>query len=1136
MAMAIDVATGAVTLEARDIHITGRFPLTWERTFSSGMLDQEDSHLGPGWTNAYFTKLTRVGKDYQFRGPGGALVQFPDPDDSLDRDGVIRDLGSFHEIARQGYYLRITHWSTNGKITRYLFAPGRNGQWWPLRWIEDAAGNGLELAWDEQGRLKGIRQKHEKRTLAVAYSAAGRIAAIAFRYPDNRLQTLVRYEYDGSGRMCLAKNALEGGDRYEYEASGHVRRELAKDGGIFTYRYDEKGRCIRMSGLDNYDLKVLRYLDHIRWTEVTNSLGSTHRYQWLATGQVSLHIDPLGAKSETEYDDLGRILSKTGPLGEKTVYAYDEAGNRHKHTDALGNETVFEYNAHHQVIKQVDANSQAWVKEYDASNRPIAAVDPLGNRCGIEYDPAGNPILLKKADGSESRRTYSEAGNLVEIIDWAGGRTRMNHDEYGRVVERREPDGRTSKRQYDLLGRVTQIAYDTGMVVKYRYDVAGNVLSVTSSAESPVHFTYGTCRRLLEKRFGAGQAVRFSWGTEPERLETVTNELGEQYRFQYDACDRIIAETGFDGRKTVFEYGLSGHCIARTNALGQTIAWERDPLGRIIKETLDGEFPSSFEFDKAGNLVFASNDWSSIRFERDGAGRATKESQGGIDLAREYGPMGEVLHLETNAGARFDYAYDGFGLVQSVEAEGFGTFEYSRNDRQDVSGLSMPGGLRLEQSHDSRGRLLKQVLHGNAPDQEALVEREYTYDLGGMLQSEVDAKWGTSRFAHDETRRLIRFATDGSRWDFLLNPAGDPIALSRNGEEEARIEYGPGGELRRRPPYEYDYDGAGRMIAKREIRDGTTTRAWSFTWDAKDRLLSAVTPDGGTWSYGYDPFGRRCLKKGPEREIRYVWDKDVLLHELEAGKETLTWGFQPHGFKPLFKIQGGKLFPIILDRLGTPREMLDGDSRVIWSIRLDPWGNPLDGKGRLEDCPFRLPGQYYDAETGLHYNRFRYFDPTTGRYLSRDPILLAGGFSTYRYVNNPTKWIDPFGLCEDENEVLYRTMSQEDFEELQRTGRMPATTETTTSPTQSFSEDYDGVLVEFQLKPGTIAQLESIGVSDGSPLVRSQYPDMPIGGKGWNREHARFKGEGTQINIALGKGDALDIFNDNITDYNVIRP
>lgn len=112
----------------------------------------------------------------------------------------------------------------------------------------------------------------------------------------------------------------------------------------------------------------------------------------------------------------------------------------------------------------------------------------------------------------------------------------------------------------------------------------------------------------------------------------------------------------------------------------------------------------------------------------------------------------------------------------------------------------------------------------------------------------------------------------------------------------------------------------------------------------------------------------------------------------------------------------GELLYIHNDALGTPQAMTDESGNVVWTAETDPFGGAKvnedpDGDGKNIELNVRFPGQYYDKETGLHYNYYRYYNPSTGRYLTSDPIGLAGGTNTYSYVENrPLYWIDPYGL------------------------------------------------------------------------------------------------------------------------------
>src|SRR5690606_28703175 len=326
--MPINVASGTVSLSYRDISIPGRFPIVWKRSYSSHLPGPTDSPLGPGWSGNFFCTLTRKEKEWYFTDPEGGVVIFRDPEDKVERGGTIRDPGSYHEIAKAGFQLHVTHWDPEShEVLRYVFQPARNGRPWPLRSVETVSGFGLGVAWDESGRLKGVRQKLEKRTLAVSHTSEGRVASTAFLLADGRPQTLLSYRYDGKGRLSEAINALEYRDQYEYDSHGRITRELSKDGGIFSFKYDDKNRCVSTWGLENYDLKIIRYFDAIGRSEVSNSYGHVRRYEFLPSGQVISEMDPMGGEHKFEYDEFGRLSKKTNPVGAATSFEYDGSGN-----------------------------------------------------------------------------------------------------------------------------------------------------------------------------------------------------------------------------------------------------------------------------------------------------------------------------------------------------------------------------------------------------------------------------------------------------------------------------------------------------------------------------------------------------------------------------------------------------------------------------------------------------------------------------------------------------------------------------------------------------------------------------------------------------------------------------------------
>ena len=167
----------------------------------------------------------------------------------------------------------------------------------------------------------------------------------------------------------------------------------------------------------------------------------------------------------------------------------------------------------------------------------------------------------------------------------------------------------------------------------------------------------------------------------------------------------------------------------------------------------------------------------------------------------------------------------------------------------------------------------------------------------------------------------------------------------------------------------------------------------------------------------------RISKTYQGKTTRWVWDGNVPLHEWMEESDVTTWLFEEGTFIPAAKIVGDKSYSIITDYLGTPTEMYNSDGEKTWSAELDIYGSVRNFAGRsLSDCPFRYQGQYEDEETGLYYNRFRYYDPKIGNYLSQDPIGLAGSNpNIYAYVSDTNNRIDLFALDE-----LYALVARKD--------------------------------------------------------------------------------------------------------------
>jgi len=236
----------------------------------------------------------------------------------------------------------------------------------------------------------------------------------------------------------------------------------------------------------------------------------------------------------------------------------------------------------------------------------------------------------------------------------------------------------------------------------------------------------------------------------------------------------------------------------------------------------------------------------------------------------------------------------------------------------------------------------------------------------------------------------------------------------------------------------YLWDDEGRLLEKRTASEGAAS-VWTYAWSAAGQLRHVEGPSGEIIDFAYDPMARRVEKRvshrpGPgERPVtlartRFVWDGDVLVHEIrETARrggdpivEERTYCFEDQSFEPALQrvgrpgddtaVSSGWL-SYMNDPAGAPDRLIASDGSVACEIERGAWGRGRAAAGSTETTPFGLQGQYEDQETGLAYNRFRYYDAEAARFISPDPMGLAGGVHPYTYASNVQTWVDPLGLA-----------------------------------------------------------------------------------------------------------------------------
>ncbi len=509
------------------------------------------------------------------------------------------------------------------------------------------------------------------------------------------------------------------------------------------------------------------------------------------------------------------------------------------------------------------------------------------------------------------------------------------------------------------------------------------------------------------------------WGTEPERLDAIVNEKGEEYRFWYDALGRLISERTFDNRETSFSYDAADRLIAYKNAARERLTFVFRPCGRMVERHLPNGDVDRLTYDASGTLLAAETKDSSVRFELDPLGQIQRVSQDDFVLENTFDADGNRVGLATSLGHRATFDLNSSAQLARLTLEGGESFTFGFDSLGRETSRLLPGNIRLDQAHDLRGRLVEQVLYTELARSGAgqlhtrgreLMSRSYRHAPDGQLIGMKDSLRGDYRYQYHPEHRLVETLLENRPVEqFRYDATGNIVSFASDGVQ-GHAQYAVGNRLDEWGASRFSYDAQGRLSRRIDRRPDGGEDVWEFSWDAVDQLRTVCRPDGDTWHYKYDFFGRRIAKSGRSGETRYVWDGDTIVHEVAPGRDATTWVYEPRSFTPLATLVGKEVFAVVCDQLGVPRDLVSRRGTIVWSSGQSSWGQHTNGKPAGITCPIRFPGQWFDEETGLHYNRHRYYDPRIGRYISADPIGERGELNFYRYAINPLNFIDPLGL------------------------------------------------------------------------------------------------------------------------------
>ncbi len=1006
----ISLITGEELLSLEDFTLRGSLSLTFERTYRTG--HDDNVGMGCGWTFTGCQRLETNDDTWLLHHSDGRQIAFC-PIEIGEAAFNTREKATLTYLDHGLMRLEIDG-------DKWIMEPFAQG--WLVTHLVDAFENFYHFERDDHGRWSGCHGDHG-RGFRVDWNDQGFIAGFipsgSWYHHAEREETepyqaipFARYSYDDEGNLTAAFDRINACERYDYRNHVLIRRTL-KTGFNFYFewdRYDIHARCQSTWGdHGNYRYQFQWYLDE-RLVAVTNVLGHQELVAWDEAGNIISERDGNGNTTAYRYDKIGNLVMVIDALDRKTEYLYDDMGRLVQVIDPMGGSTLPAYR--HDGLPDFiqDRAGNAWLTEYNARGAEVATWDPHNSVTFYENDRRGNRTRTTYADGTQEVRHWNSAGDNVMIVHTNGGITRQKFDHDGNLIEQRQPDGEVLRFENDAMGRPTRVLFPDGTSELFFWTAANDIWKHCDRGGRVTRYDYAGLRQPQSQTNPDGTVIRYHYDNE-RNLIRLDNEEGESMTFAYDGAENLVERVGFDGRRHCFQYDAANRLLVREEP-GQTLLnYEYDALDNLItvcaEDPRDGSKTNSrYEYDHAGNLISALNKERHLSFRYDALGNLIEEWQDDEPLFFHYDAVGNLIGKELPNGKRVNIKRDHSGDWTAVHLEDHCLASVTRDRLGRERERHFGNGLIGLTEYDAAGRINQQRVHKQPLRWDLLNERRFDYDHVGNLVTREDAKRGTTRFCYDRSDFPVRVMQPPALGGDLVlahDRAGNIIGDSR------------GNRLQQFKDQAYAYDARGNLIERR--RGATQTETTTFEYNALDQMI-ACTHEGRRTTYAYDALGRRIRKTTDDEETVFYWDRLSLL--MEEQDDTQRWFFhEPESCIPLTAIRDDETFYFHVDQVGTPWEVSDARGRVQWSASYDTWGGTHAVECGRFDNPFRLQGQYFDQESGLHYNLNRYYDPENGRFCSQDPIGLAGGLNAYLYAPNTNRWVDPLGFCKESMQQKY---------------------------------------------------------------------------------------------------------------------
>lgn len=872
--------------------------------------------------------------------------------------------------------------------------------------------DGTELKFNDDGFLEEIEDRNGN-AITIALNGANyatRVTDATGRYfdidldgsnnfesvtsPDGKVWTFTR---NGSDDLVEVEwpelDSTTYTDEFAY-SSHRIVTHTDKRGKDWTFTYNMDGSLATEKNPYNH---TWTYIYASTYSEIENPLGKKTRHNY-SSGKLASVVDEasystsqtLGAinkpTSVTDkrgktwtytYDAKGNVLTKTNPLSKTWEYTYDGDNNVLTAEDPLGNITEYTYDANGNLTDVEDPLNRATAENvYDAYGQLLSVENALGKITEFAYDAHGNLETIEDPLTHTTTLDYDVMGRLTSTTDALSNVESVAYDEWGRPVTYTHPGSVTSLVAYDAESNTTATTNELGKVTSYVYDNAGRLTSTTNAESETESYAYNN----------AGYRT------------SVTNGRGKTRTYTYTDRGEVATLTLPDSSVEAWSYNGSGATSAYTNPLSQVIYYAYDDAGRQTGIDYPTGTDVSFSYDHADKRTGMTDSTGSTGWTYNAASELTGFNSPQGNLTYTYTSAGQRATM-VDGGLTTTYTYDDAGRLTNLE-NGYSedtAFVYDNANR--LTQQTFDTGQKSIFGYDARGRQTS-VDHKTSANA-VLSEEDYVYDDGGNLTSKT-VNSVTTTYTYDDIDQLLSESRTGYSASYTYDANGNRASKTLGGVTEVYTnddadkltEIKVGGSTVK----SFGYDTAGRTTSV-VTGAGTTTVAYDY----EGRISTITYPSTATNTFTYNGLDTRVSKVDSAGTATYKRDgAHVTAPVIGDGSAVYTPGISERR-SSTSKFYGS-------DRLGTNSVETNTSQAVIATKTYDAFGMPVASTGSSAS-PFGFAGQsgyQEDVDSGLKLLGHRYYDASTGRFLTRDPIQDGRNWYTYTN-NNPTQYIDPNG-------------------------------------------------------------------------------------------------------------------------------